>query len=447
MTLRAHIEDHRFFNTLASRRAASQGLSLALHLLAASGLLMAPLPRLVEDRGAAELIREHKEVRVFIRAPVIRPIQPEQAWTSAQAPRPRMRAPVEIQTSPAKPGRLRIWKRESAPDELQDTALREMITIVPREEIRATPAKSFVAPQSRPATREPVEPVIQDPRIDTLPVTSMGPIQPNISVLPGPPPRPFVPPPARARAGAAAEGESAVLLEPPPAVAAVALDTSAAAPALIPGTRMAEVLAGPAPTGNTRGSSAAAGEKVPGLSVRGGHGELREVSPRLPLRSGDPMPLKGEQLRTFETAGNRMLLPLRPGSRVLPRAIEELFVNRVVYSFVLPMPFDPAFPGDWIFWFADSSGEAGFLRPPVPRERFALLPFSAAVPVRASVRLVARLNTIGDFGDIRFLGVVDEPTGRLALESLVCWRFQAATRNGKPVVLDAVIELPAQSSR
>lgn len=413
---------------------------------------MMPLPRLVEDRSAAELIREHKEVRVFIRAPVIRPIQPERAWTSTQAPRPRMLAPVEIQTSPANPGRLRIWKREAARNEIEETALRDMITVVPKDEIPATPTKSFVAPQPRPAVREPVEPSIQDPRIDTVPVTSMGPIQPNISALPGPPPRPFVPPLIRARAGAAAaaESESATLLEPPPAVAAVAavaMDTSAAAPALIPGTRMAEVLAGPAPAGNVRGSSAAAGEKVPGLSVRGGYGELREVSPRLPLRSGDPMPLKGEQLRTFETAGNRTLLPLRPGSRVLPRAIEELFVNRVVYSFVLPMPFDPTFPGDWIFWFADSSGEAGFLRPPVPRERFALLPLSAAVPARAAVRLVARLNTVGDFGDIRFLGAVDEPTGRLALESLVCWRFQAATRNGKPVVLDAVIELPAQSSR
>ncbi|MBX9600208.1 MAG: hypothetical protein K2X35_04350 [Bryobacteraceae bacterium] len=234
-------------------------------------------------------------------------------------------------------------------------------------------------------------------------------------------------------------------MEPPPAAAAVAMDTSALAPSLVPGARIAEVLAGPAPAGNTRGTSAAAGETVPGLSVRGARGELREISPPLPLRSGDAMPLKGEQLRTFETARNRMLLPLRPGSRVLPRAIEELFANRVVYSFVLPMPYDPAFKGDWIFWFADSSGESGFLRPPVPQERFALLPFAAAAPVHAAIRLIARLNTTGDFGDIRFLGAVDEPTGRLALESLVCWRFQAATRNGKPVVLDAVIELPAQS--
>jgi TonB-like protein len=139
--------------------------------------------------------------------------------------------------------------------------------------------------------------------------------------------------------------------------------------------------------------------------------------------------------------------PLRPTSRIIPRGLEARFQGRAVYAMVIPAPFLPSYTGDWIVWFAEvdtRAGESHVVRAPVPYQKTE--PISNAClagsnRAEARVQLAAIIKRDGKFDSITAVkGPGPDSLG--AIEDLKRWEFKPATRDGSPVDVEAVIEIP-----
>ena len=197
----------------------------------------------------------------------------------------------------------------------------------------------------------------------------------NMPALPAPEktkPRAFLPPPPASR---------------PPRLPISAPVLSEAAPSLTVATGNAnvdlaianlhptDVIRGPVPEAarpgqfskapekgeEATGELATAGAIVPNLTIRKAApkaGEIQEVEPA-------KIVLYAERLRSVPLAS--VSVPLRPASRAIPNVIDARFLGRNVYTMVIPIENLPAYGGDWIIWFAESSprdGDSLLLRAP-----------------------------------------------------------------------------------
>jgi hypothetical protein len=142
--------------------------------------------------------------------------------------------------------------------------------------------------------------------------------------------------------------------------------------------------------------------------------------------------------------------PLRPSGRSVPRALESRFTGRNVYTMVIPIENMPAYDGDWVLWFAEIAPPAGqtpLLRAPSPNHKKEAIATRATTVVRVQIAAV-----IGKDGKLRGVSIVNNfsasgpaPSAAvqaLALEDLQSWEFTPAMRNGTPVDVDAVFDIP-----
>jgi Gram-negative bacterial TonB protein C-terminal len=142
--------------------------------------------------------------------------------------------------------------------------------------------------------------------------------------------------------------------------------------------------------------------------------------------------------------------PLRPASRTIPRALESRFNGRFVYTLVIPAPNLPAYSGDWIIWFAErsqKSGEPAVVRAPIPYRK---LEPAEKPPIgdrsEARVQLAAVLKPDGRFELIDLVKSINTAIIQSAIEDLKRWEFRPAMRNGSPIEVDVVIEIPFSSA-
>jgi len=139
--------------------------------------------------------------------------------------------------------------------------------------------------------------------------------------------------------------------------------------------------------------------------------------------------------------------PLRPASRTIPRPLEARFQGRLVYVMVIPAPFLPAYTGDWIVWFAEMEareGESHEIRAPVPYQKIEPISspcLAGGARTEARVQLVAIIKRDGRFDSITAVRG-SSPNSIAAIEDLKRWEFRPATRDGSPVEVEAVIEIP-----
>jgi TonB family protein len=127
-------------------------------------------------------------------------------------------------------------------------------------------------------------------------------------------------------------------------------------------------------------------------------------------------------------------------------ADRQVFGDRRPYGTTLNMPNLNSSTGSWVMHFAElQPGEkAGDLLQPLPTEKsdpgYPLELIRANV--HGTVTLYAVIHADGRIDDIRVLSSPDERLDAWATSALAHWKFLPALRSGKPVAIEAVVEIP-----
>jgi len=314
------------------------------------------------------------------------------------------------------------------------------------------PPRTFVPPAGRPVDKPaPALPALPDalsvaaaakPTMDTPPILGSGVAKPL--------PRDFVPPHQGARPSPFGSPlpEPPVLPETasPVSMAIVGLNPSAHAPAPPPeGSRNAQFSAAPQPrpTGPTNGTADDAILTVPGLLIRSG---VPDAKPVLVARAA---PTSTANLR----AAVRSSLPATSIAGPHPAAIrvssapDPLWYGRDTYAIAVQMPNITSYTGSWLIWFAErreDAGTGGVLSPPVPLHKVdpKYYPAAMADRVEGKVRLIAVIRKDGRVDSVRLLQHLDDRLDQSAQDAMDKWQFEPALRNGQPVDVDVLIEIP-----
>ncbi len=111
------------------------------------------------------------------------------------------------------------------------------------------------------------------------------------------------------------------------------------------------------------------------------------------------------------------------------------------------MPNVTSYSGSWIVWFAEREpipGQFPDVHPPSPLRKVdpKYIAAAAAEKVEGKVRLAAVIRKDGHVDTVELLQHLDSRLDRSAAEALAKWEFEPALRNGAPVDVDAVFEIP-----
>jgi TonB family protein len=112
------------------------------------------------------------------------------------------------------------------------------------------------------------------------------------------------------------------------------------------------------------------------------------------------------------------------------------------------MPNVTSFSGSWLVWFAEHEALAGSgpvdMKAPVPLHKVdpKYIAAAAAERVEGKVRLYGVIRKDGHVDGIALIQHVDVRLDQSAAGALAQWVFEPALRNGRPVDVDAVFEIP-----
>lgn len=316
--------------------------------------------------------------------------------------------------------------------------------------------RTFVAPRagqggSTPAPALPAPPAVQS-------AANLGNARSPVGVERARPARrTFVPPtggPSRGAGKPSALGPplsdapalSASTLNADVSVAIVGLAPNANIPVPLPeGSRNAHFSAGPAPrdSGGTEGAGEGGMLFVPGLTVRNG---TRDPQPTLMARAA---PTSQENLQAAVRDRVPDPIPSEANAAATPvsAAPDPMLEGRAIYAMTVQMPNVTSYTGSWMIWFAErerQSGQSAGVSAPVPLRKVDPKYIASAVEdrIEGKVRLAAVIRRDGRVDSIKLLRHLDDRLDRSAEEAMNKWEFEPALRNGKPVDVDAVIEIP-----
>jgi TonB family protein len=281
-----------------------------------------------------------------------------------------------------------------------------------------------------------------------------------------PKPRTFVPPSQPGGGNGAAGNAVTPAIQDAPTLDAAGLPSTNVNVAVIglnPATKLSGPLpeasragkfsAGPDANGGDGGGTASPGTllTVPGLLVRNGGGGASNSAPPNPVLVARVAPTSREALEAVAKAasaaagGAQSDDPPSTEIRLAPPP-DPAFMGRDVYTLAVQMPNITSYVGSWIMWFAERvpTGPRRELRPPVPIHKVDPKYFPAAIAerVEGKVVLTGVLHTNGRVGLIRILKGVDSRLDMSAAEALLKWEFEPAERDGAPVEVDVVAEIP-----
>lgn len=191
--------------------------------------------------------------------------------------------------------------------------------------------------------------------------------------------------------------------------------------------------------GEPAGGEGAGALTVPDLSI---HEEKSQ--PALPAAVSRKTVFYAETVRNIPIS--TLSVPLRPSSRTIPAAIDARFQGRSVYTMVVPIENLSAYAGDWILWFAERDpkpGDAPSMYAPVPfRKLEPLRAILAGNRVENWVQVSAIIKRDGTVDRISLLPSASPAVAQAVIQDLQSWEFKPATRDGTPVDVDAVFEIP-----
>ena len=316
------------------------------------------------------------------------------------------------------------------------------------------PKRAFVAPP-RPDASKSAKPVVLEsaPELGSEGAAQLAKL-PGLGI-PKAPSRRFTPPSGKASSGGG--GGNGVSLDIPPQLSATS-NLSAA----IVGLRPSDRIDGPIPPGSRPGEFSAApsvgktatgdlngagGAALPGLMIKDGKSERAPSRPTVnPVPSGSKISIYDDLVPG--SVRPMLSAPLRPSSRTIPMALEARFRGRLVYTIVIPVPKLAAYTADWIVWFAEPTlrpGETPRMRAPFPFQK--IEPAETLWPPngdRSEVRiqLTAIIKSNGKFESVSVLKGPPGLVSQNAIEDLKRWEFRPALRDGSPIDVEVVIEIP-----
>ena len=202
---------------------------------------------------------------------------------------------------------------------------------------------------------------------------------------------------------------------------------------------------GPQPRGGGGNSSAGtSGLTVPGLLVRNGSADTR---PTL-LAALEPPTSRTNLAAAVNGVGATPPGAADSSATRVTTAPDPRLAGRVVYSVAIQMPNISSYSGSWIIWFAESEPLPGQtvrnMQAPRPVRKVDPKYFPAAVDekVEGKVRLAGVIRKDGHVDGIELLQHLDNRLDQSSLEALAKWEFAPAQRNGIPIDVDAVFEIP-----
>lgn len=400
-----------------------------------------------EDRPAqTKIVWYHLQARI----PNVRPPEAAPAKKPPRAVRKMEQNLIagkrELPTPPQK-----IWVPDPPkvePPKPKLEALPNLLAVAPEMK---RPVRHFEAPPAAPQKPKPQEKLPDAPEVALKPVT-ITPADSPIALNMPRAVRTFVAPPDARRAAAEqridpiAPPEVTPTVAPAPTMAIVGLDPSKTVDIpKPPPPREAGFSAGPKP--NPDGESAPASKAiltVPGLYASGGPKDVR------PLTAADLAPTSEKNLLAAMggTPHPRPAPPPGPKAPHVSSSPDPRMNGRFVYMMAIQMPNVTSFSGSWMVWFAEHEPLPGAppadMRPPEPMRKVdpKYIADAANERVEGIVRLTAVIRKDGTIDDVELLKHLDNRLDQSAEEALAKWRFEPARRDGQPVDVDAVFEIP-----
>lgn len=449
-----------------------------------------------------------KAIPVLIyRPPVRKPDLPRitatEAPKSKQAPAGEIVSPQQaiasFQKAPPRP--QRIYRPEAPPEIATQELVRNRVEIAgsklpvlppPPQPPPPPKPKTFVPPaaEKRPQSQARVEmPLDQAPQVAAANNQQQGPAVLQ-QALPKAAPKPFEPPPTAKPKRPARD--VAVADAPPPTVAGGRQDTGVSSGRAfpiggeVPGNRPPAPAPPPPAAGGTganvsvavlgvvdanaeeaKGSRTASFSRAnragaPAQSGEPGGLKLPDLATgnpvNLPPKAGNPPAAPGVSPATRQgvavrpMASNRTpgtAVPLPPGNRRLPAAVEGAFAGRPVFASVIPMGDVRRHGADWTVWFAEAkpsaAGGSRWLTPPVPLRK---LETNEGLPQPGEPEQTFRFSVLAEIseeGKIKVRKVVK--SGNLEMDAFVIadlgeWTFQPATAPSGKVGVEVVLDVP-----
>lgn len=218
--------------------------------------------------------------------------------------------------------------------------------------------------------------------------------------------------------------------------------------ALPPISRPADFSAGPKlnPNGGS-GEDSSAGISVPDLTIRSGNIDTRStIMARNSIPRSIAPPNAADTLReaakyiTVDEIGHPS--PVRVSSAPDPR-----FDGRTVYMMAIQMPNITSYIGSWLMWYSERTARpvsTAVITPPGVYRKVDPKYVAEAVSerVEGTVRLTAVIRKDGTVGSVGLLRHLDDRLDRTAEEALSKWQFTPATRDGEPIDVDILVEIP-----
>ena len=360
--------------------------------------------------------------------------------------RPQPRAfipPTEERVKTAQPILPAAPEMTAAATNQPAPAVNALLRVQPARRTFVPPVEARHAPTPQPAS------LPDAPQVETksIPQTPLVPLTPVARAV-----RPFAPPEVH-RDQPARPAES--LSEAPAVTATNRVPEAALAIVGLFPTRQAEI---PVP----KASQEAGFSTGPKPQPTGGEASAENsqlVIPGLQAHAGpqDPQPSLIASLAAPTSARNLMAAAravrvtssgaAMPGSLPVAAPPGSRLSGRVVYSVAIQMPNVTSYSGSWIIWFAEREplpGQVPDVHPPLALRKVDPKYVAAAVDekVEGKVRLAAVIRKNGHVDTVEVLQHLDNRLDLSAEEALAKWEFSPALRNGAPVDVDAVFEIP-----
>ena len=283
------------------------------------------------------------------------------------------------------------------------------VTLSPRKPPQKQPAPVETKPVPLPAPPPPsVQPRTDLAGLPSLVAVGVSPVLPN--------PETFVPPGNRA-----GEFETAPQGQESDAEASVAAGDGRAP--------LLEGLGG-------LGQRELADIRVPHLSIAGDNSRESPrppaaLEPQSPPSSATPASPSPDLATLIAKVTRPSLMPEL--SRGTPRDLEpDFFGAKRVYTMYINMPNLSSASGSWVLRFAELDGKAApQYEPAAVRDR-----------VEGIVTLIAQILRDGSVANIRVLRSLDSRLDLSAIQALTRWQFEPARKDGLPIDLEVLVQIP-----
>jgi TonB family protein len=273
------------------------------------------------------------------------------------------------------------------------------------------------------------------------------------------PTRPFTAPPAR---GTPPGGKQIAMEAPPDPIAnskdlsmvVAGLNPSMLTSALPSRSSPGQFSAGPKP--RPEGADAAGDGKgftVPDLyveSAKDGKNAKADLLAQAYAAPTSPASLRAAALLGTPRAPiaheDRPALPSAAAVKV-SGAPDKRFDGRDVYMMAIQMPNLTSYSGSWLMWYADRTAREAGLSPvaaPVPRRKVDPKYVASAQSdrVEGKIQLACVIGKDGHVSHVEMVRGLDERLNQTAQEAMAKWEFEPATRQGEPVEVDVLVEIP-----